>query len=226
MLAAVGSPVRIPTANASECVLTGLWLAWLMGKSSAHNVVGTELREMVSQANVELGAALLAVERLAATDELTGLPNRRAILAALAQALVPDGRRAGMVGVALVDLDQFKRINDRFGHDVGDQVLRVFARLATTRLRPPDHLGRYGGEEFLMVIERISHHDAAGAAAERLRSVIESHDWSTLAPGLAVTASVGVAVMAPHEDGTAAIGRADAALYEAKRLGRNRIAIA
>ena len=119
LLHANGVPAHIPTHDTTEAALTAAWLAWLMAKCTAHNLAGTALRAMVSEANIELNAALATVERLAATDPLTELPNRRSILAALDVALTPERRVAGAIAVAMVDVDRFKAVNDQHGHDVG-----------------------------------------------------------------------------------------------------------
>jgi diguanylate cyclase (GGDEF)-like protein len=226
VLAGTGGSPGVPMSSAAERVLSAVWLAWLMVKGSAHNIVGTRLREQVKRAHAELAQALQKLEKVAATDELTLLPNRRAILARVEQA-VAAGRPAGRaVGVALLDIDHFKRINDGHGHDVGDQVLREFGRVVALGLRPADQVGRYGGEEFLLVLQAF---DDAGAAADvvgRLCAGIRAHDWARLAPGLAITASAGVALLMPGEDSAAAIRRADVALYRAKEGGRDRVVAA
>jgi diguanylate cyclase (GGDEF)-like protein len=222
-LAFVGVGAAIPTGSLAERCLTGVWLAWLMAKSSAHNVAGTKLRESVSKANAGLADALQKLERVAATDELTGLPNRRAISTRFRLALEAEGGSG--VGVVLLDIDQFKSINDRYGHETGDQVLQVFGQLVSRSLRPSDDVGRYGGEEFLLVLRQVRDAAAATEAGERVRAVVAGHDWGSLAAGLSVTTSAGVALVAPGEDRSAAIRRADAALYEAKRRGRNLVVL-
>jgi diguanylate cyclase (GGDEF)-like protein len=159
----------------------------------------------------------------ALTDALTGLPNRRH-LDLLGDAAARAARsRGGGFAVLGVDVDHFKRINDRFGHQAGDAVLRRVAGAARGALREGDHLGRAGGEEFVAVLPATG---ASGAApvAERLRAAVESADFSDLAPGLTVTVSVGIAAWDPADDGFAeSCRRADEALYRAKAAGRNRV---
>jgi diguanylate cyclase (GGDEF)-like protein len=226
VLATTGGSAGVPTSQLAERVLSAVWVAWLMAKASAHNLTGTRLREQVKQGNAELAQALQTLEKVAATDELTLLPNRRAILAHVQQAVAAAHLHGGVVGVALLDIDHFKRINDSHGHEVGDQVLREFGRVVGLGLRPTDRVGRYGGEEFLLLLQAFDDAGAAAAVVERLCAAIRAHGWSQLTPGLAVTASAGVALLLPGEDAAAAIRRADAALYRAKAQGRNRVAAA
>lgn len=225
VLQLTGEIARIPGAGPGERSLTGVWLVWLMLKASAHNAVGRQLRQMVGKTNAQLADALRELEKVAATDELTVLPNRRSIVGQLKAALEQTPAAGCCVGVAVLDIDEFKRVNDRFGHDVGDRVLRAFAELASASLRPSDRVGRYGGEEFLLVLQQLPDAGAAADAVERVRARVEAHDWDAVAPGLAVTVSAGVALVWPDETSGAAIQRADAALYDAKHRGRNRVVL-
>ena len=129
-------------------------------------------------------------------------------------------------GVALFDLDHFKQVNDGHGHVVGDEVLRRFAEETGRVLRASDHLGRYGGEEFLVVLSGAADAASVGVAAERVRSLVAMHDWSALRPGLRVTVSAGVTLCRGQDTPEQLLARADAALYAAKRAGRNRIEFA
>lgn len=169
------------------------------------------------------GARLLRT--MAMTDELTSLPNRRHLLAVADARLDDAGRRNEPVSLLALDVDHFKRINDTFGHDVGDAVLRRVAQACREALRHDDHIGRTGGEEFVAV---LPHADAAHAVevAERLRAAVESLDWSGVDPALRVTVSVGVAERAPADDLAALAKRADDSLYRAKHAGRNRVEVA
>lgn len=157
-------------------------------------------------------------------DPLTGLGNRRA----LDDQWPPLARRlrtaSAGVAMAMLDLDHFKIVNDRFGHRVGDAVLVALADLIRQNLRSHDLLVRMGGEEFLLVLPEA---DAARALdiCGRLRQRVEQHAWSALADGLAVTVSIGIATAPPHEL-ESLVDRADAALYQAKACGRNRVHMA
>nr|WP_269328970.1 GGDEF domain-containing protein [Kineosporia babensis] len=154
-------------------------------------------------------------------DPLTGLRNRLYVEEHLNQLL----EKADSIGVALIDLDHFKSINDTFSHQVGDEVLRVVARVLQACVSeaggPPSFAARLGGEELLLVMA-----DAARGVrevAERARVQIEAQDWSGLTPGRVVTFSAGTAVAGPGDTRASLLSRADARLYEAKSAGRNRV---
>jgi diguanylate cyclase (GGDEF)-like protein len=172
----------------------------------------------------ELAARRLAerVEELAQIDELTGALNRRYILRTLNGELARAAHSAEPCSIAMIDLDLFKQINDRFGHPVGDQVLRGFAIAVSANLRTIDRLGRYGGEEFLLVLPQASQARAA-EAVNRLREIVAGLDWSAISDGLAATLSAGVTEIRSGETSDELLARADAAMYRAKRAGRNRV---
>jgi diguanylate cyclase (GGDEF)-like protein len=132
---------------------------------------------------------------------------------------------ASSCSIALIDLDWFKRINDGYGHPTGDEVLRTFAITVFANIRTIDKFGRYGGEEFLLILPDTSD-DAAERILDRLRSIIADLDWSAFSPGMQVTISAGVATLRAGETADAFLARADSALYAAKARGRNRIASA
>jgi len=166
----------------------------------------------------ELEAEKATLQQQATQDPLTGLANRRhadAWLAAVAAAGRP-------LGVAIVDVDRFKTVNDRFGHSVGDRVLQEVASTLRAGVRETDLIARVGGEEFLVGIDGLSRPDAI-ARCELLRAAVAGVDWTALQPGLAVTVSVGLAVVPPGGDLAAATELADQRLYAAKRGGRNRV---
>jgi diguanylate cyclase (GGDEF)-like protein len=163
---------------------------------------------------------------MAMTDELTRLPNRRHLLAVAHERLADAKRSNRPVSILALDVDHFKRINDTFGHEAGDVVLRRVAQTCRAALRHDDVIGRTGGEEFIVV---LPHADAGRAMeiAERLRAAVEGLDWAEVDPALRVTVSVGVAERAPADDDFAALSRrADDSLYRAKERGRNRVDLA
>ncbi len=127
--------------------------------------------------------------------------------------------------IALIDLDWFKRINDIYGHPTGDEVLRTFAISVFANIRNIDRFGRYGGEEFLLVLPDTPG-EAAARIVERLRGIVGELDWSAFSPDLRVTISAGIATLRPDETTDSFLARADSALYTAKARGRDRIASA
>ncbi|MDP2306427.1 MAG: GGDEF domain-containing protein [Pseudomonadota bacterium] len=155
-------------------------------------------------------------------DPLTGLLNRGWLDEEL-PTQVDETTRAGLDYACLfVDIDNFKSVNDRFGHQVGDDVLVGVARLLMVGVRESDACVRYGGEELLMLLHGTGEATAM-EVAERVRRSIELHDWARTNPGLEVTASIGVAGVRPGESVKEWINRADRALYAAKAAGRNRV---
>ncbi|HEX8392952.1 MAG TPA: tetratricopeptide repeat-containing diguanylate cyclase [Longimicrobium sp.] len=166
------------------------------------------------------------MREMAMTDELTRIPNRRALLALAGEGLRNARSRHEPFSLLALDVDHFKRINDTFGHDVGDSVLRRVAQACRGALREGDAIGRTGGEEFIVVLPRADARQAVDIA-ERLRGAVEALQWSDLDPALHVTVSVGVAERAAADDSFAALSRrADDSLYRAKERGRNRVVAA
>lgn len=160
-------------------------------------------------------------EAHALSDQLTGLANRRHLDMQLPLLLGHAEQRAQPLTLALVDVDLFKSVNDRFGHAVGDRVLAALAQMLRENTRGSDLVARIGGEEFLLVLPDAPPADAL-EVCERLRARVAAHDWSVLAPGLTVTLSLGLA-HAPDYAAQPLFERADAAMYRAKHLGRNRV---
>lgn len=173
-------------------------------------------------AEMELRDLTAELTRAANTDRLTRLPNRRAIEDLLYQEISRVRRHGGTFSVVLMDLDHFKQINDRYGHECGDEVLRSVPALARQALRAQDVCGRWGGEEFLIVLPATGA-EGARQVAERLRAVIEAHTFAYAGARLRVTASFGVSEFSRLDTLHECVRRADAALYEAKAAGRNRV---
>jgi diguanylate cyclase (GGDEF)-like protein len=172
---------------------------------------------------VELEEAL----RIQAThDSLTGAWNHGAIIELLEREVARSRREMTTLGVVMADLDHFKQVNDRYGHLAGDQVLQGAAQRMTRLLRRYDCLGRYGGEEFLILLPRCQAADAAGLA-ERLRRSVAAEPVATRTGLISFTMSLGVTASKCTEQTSAEVllQRADSALYEAKRLGRNQVSV-
>ncbi len=159
----------------------------------------------------------------ASTDDLTAISNRRHIELLLDTSFQQSSRYQSSLSLLLFDVDHFKQVNDNFGHTVGDEVLKRIAEASKQTIRDTDYLGRYGGEEFL-IIGTQSDKKGAIRMGERLRSAIEEIDFSGVADGLEVTISVGCTSRVPTAKDTVkkVIDTADKALYQAKNNGRNR----
>lgn len=222
----VGDRLAMPTATWQQRVLCGLGMVVVLARSTLLGLYNAKLRILLKSRNEELAATFDKLEQMASRDELTGTLNRRAVMRLLDEERQRMMRTGQPFGVALFDLDHFKQVNDGFGHLAGDETLRHFTRTALACMRNTDRLGRYGGEEFLMLLTATADEAAARVAAERVREGTAGHDWATVAPGLKVTVSAGVALCQPGETAEQLLARADQALYNAKREGRNRVSVA
>lgn len=180
----------------------------------------SDIRVRMHQQAESLRQALDQASVLATTDMLTGLMSRRSMMGQLTAATERARETGKPLSVALVDIDHFKQINDQFGHQCGDDVLKGFAAMATADLRDTDRLCRWGGEEFLLLLVDVDVHQAC-VAVDRLRMRVKSlsAQADTCQP---ITISVGVAQWREGESMTACLERADAAMYRAKSLGRDR----
>jgi diguanylate cyclase (GGDEF)-like protein len=208
-LFAVTLDLRIEAINAALVVLSSIWYA--LAASYISN-----LRE-------RLHASIETIEQLASRDALTDTWNRRHLDALLNAEVQRKARIGGELCVCMVDLDHFKSVNDRYGHLVGDTVLKAVAREMQARLRSIDTLGRFGGEEFLILLPGATLADAEACAQRLLLSVARLTPLPD--PAAHVTVSVGLAQCASGESVGALLTRVDNALYQAKREGRNRLAI-
>lgn len=177
---------------------------------------------------VSIGVLLMAGERvraefeyLATHDSLTGAHTRRSVLAACAEELTRWSRYGSTFSLLILDIDHFKRVNDAHGHLAGDQVLKRFVQLVQSHLRSADRLGRYGGEEFMVLLPETDS-AAAQAVAERMRAGLDATPGTADLPHC--TVSIGVTtVQAGDPTVDALVARADTALYEAKAQGRNQV---
>jgi diguanylate cyclase (GGDEF)-like protein len=205
---------------ASDPALASAWMT----------VISTE--EVLATISIAFILLAMAKERIelqhktaAMVDSLTGLANRRAFLDSAAQLTQTQTARDVPVAVFMIDLDRFKSVNDRFGHSIGDEVLRIFAESAQANLRPSDIVARLGGEEFAVLLADACR-DNAFKVAERIRATFAA--MAAIVGGHAVnaTASIGVAIIQdPQQDVLALLSQADQALYRAKARGRNRVVV-
>lgn len=178
---------------------------------------------------LSIGALMLANEfiadqltTLAEIDPLTGMFNRRAFMTMLNKAHSQSVRTATPLSVMVIDVDHFKRINDTWGHQTGDQVLRQFAQSVSSRLRHQDVAGRMGGEEFAIYLPHVGLTDAC-EIAQRLRLDVAAQPAWADEQAISYTMSIGVAELVTGETTQSALQRADQAMYQAKKLGRNQV---
>jgi diguanylate cyclase (GGDEF)-like protein len=198
--------------------LIGLGVLLLLGMATAGILaIRAQARAMKAAADLRW---------IATTDELTGLPNRRAFLAALEAESARAERQDAQLWVTIIDVDRFKRINDNYGHPAGDDVLRSVAAIVRTSIRGNDLLGRIGGEEFAVLMPETTR-DQAQMVSERFRRAVETTPF-VLPSGevISVTLSAGLAARGRGEDPTTLLSRTDIALYAAKRDGRNLVRLA
>ena len=186
-----------------------------------HNALLAAANARQAELLTQLQHQATALETLSRTDALTGLLNRRSLQEQFTLAHGNARKQHAPLSVALLDLDHFKRINDRFSHQTGDAVLRTVARLLTENCRPTDLVARYGGEEFVLVMPGMTLGEAS-PFCDHIRRLIASYPWRDLHPDLHVTISLGLCGDASLATPEQMLSWADARLYEAKAAGRNR----
>jgi diguanylate cyclase len=215
-------PLGMPHANHLERFATMLVFVLTIGRCMFLGIFSSSMRQSLYKSGLKLKEAYRRIEELAELDELTGSLNRRSIMRMLEEEIARSHRLNVPCTVALIDLDFFKRINDLYGHPTGDEVLRTFAITAFANIRSVDRFGRYGGEEFLLILPDT---DEASAVQmlDRLRGILAELDWSAFSSGMRVTISAGVAMLRANEISDTLLARADGALYASKARGRNRI---
>ena len=218
-------PIGMPAGATTERLAAMLVFVIGIGECTFVGHYGSLLRKKAYQASVELKDAYKRIEELSELDDLTGAFNRRHIMAMLNDEIVRAQRGKTPLTIAMLDLDWFKRINDTYGHPAGDEVLRTFAIAICANTRRLDSFGRYGGEEFLLLLPDTPH-EAGVRSLNRLREIIAGLDWSAFPAGMSVTMSAGVTALTPDDTPNSLLARADSFLYAAKQRGRNQIASA
>jgi diguanylate cyclase (GGDEF)-like protein len=181
-------------------------------------------KEHAEHLTTQLQEANATLEIQASTDPLTGLSNRRHFMELCNLEVARAQRSGGKITMLALDLDHFKQINDRYGHAMGDEVLKTFAERASSELRPTDRLARLGGEEFMVLLPDTAIPEAL-LIAERIRSKVEQIRVTTPAAIISFTVSIGLAEFPTHGERLEQVFiRADECLYRAKAQGRNQIA--
>lgn len=179
-----------------------------------------ELHRNLVRSNNELKRNEAKIRELMLTDPLTGLANRRRLNESLAQGIGRSHRHGRPLSILMADIDHFKNVNDSYGHDVGDEVIRMMANCLRDGIRTNDLAARFGGEEFIVLLEECSLDDAV-QLAERIRKNISDQVLPSMEKS--VTASFGVAELRPEETPLSLLKRVDQALYASKEHGRNRV---
>lgn len=182
------------------------------------------VRRYLKRKNKKLEAAFQYIESISITDELTKIKNRRYILSVLENQKLMVERGNYIFSICMIDIDHFKNINDIHSHMIGDKILKNLCKKISANIRKIDSFARYGGEEFLLVLP-LTNGSRAKLSADRLRNLIETSDFSDIVPNLKITLSIGVTEYRWPEEIEATIARVDAALYEAKRAGRNLVVL-
>ncbi|HEX3140692.1 MAG TPA: GGDEF domain-containing protein [Rhizobacter sp.] len=214
----VGHPPRLELLHFLIVALFLPVIGWLAGLLSA-------IRYKLRHQKAQLESALAQNRLLATQDELTSLSNRRHMTALMVSERGRQKRNRAPISMVLMDIDHFKRVNDLFGHQAGDQVLQIFADVISNALRAGDSLARWGGEEFLLMLPNTAADDAL-ACVERMRVLLAARSFDHIAPRLCVTFSAGIGVCAVEDRVDTIIERADQAMYQAKTTGRNRTVVA
>jgi len=181
-----------------------------------------ETKRALERKEIEVNAILAQSHEIANTDVLTFLPNRRKIIVDLQEEIIRSNRYGTPLSISILDIDHFKKVNDTYGHTTGDEALRSVASRLREQIRHPDTIGRYGGEEFLIVLPN-SEIKAASDQAERLCQTVRTMQIDANDQSFKVTISVGVAqYRIGDENWEQFLNRADRALYKAKERGRDR----
>ena len=214
--------IAMPMTTWTDRALVLACAVTALGRCASTGLYGSSMREALYKRGNELKEANARIEELAQVDELTGLQNRRYIRKSLNEEMARAQRTGVACSVAIIDLDFFKKINDQFGHPVGDEALRIFALTLFANLRTIDKLGRYGGEEFLLILPDTAN-DQAVRTLDRLRSIVSEMDWSATLGSMKLTMSAGICSVRQEDSADDILVRADAALYRAKDAGRNRV---
>ncbi|MBX3618775.1 MAG: GGDEF domain-containing protein [Rhizobacter sp.] len=210
-------PARYPPG---EQLISFLYIVLVVVLIARLAAIVARMNEGLRSQSRELAAALEKVRQLATRDDLTQVHNRRHITELMAMEQNQHERSGSPLCAALLDIDLFKSVNDNHGHQAGDDVLRCFAQATQAALRASDLLGRWGGEEFIVVFPDTTLAQAR-VALDRVREQVHQTDFTRMASGLRITFSAGLVQLGPGEKIEAAIERADQAMYRAKTSGRD-----
>lgn len=224
---------------AGLCILVAIGISWLsihdLPRELQQNAIATAIIvplltappsiAYVTRQDLKSLKHMQEVTRLALTDDMTGLPNRRAFMQNAKEQLIHHEHTKTLLAVLLIDLDYFKRVNDTFGHEAGDIALVHVAHQMSHSLAQPAFIARLGGEEFVALIEADGVHEI-DAVSDALRQAIAATPIKIGGHTIQITASIGVSTARQKDSVSSILSRADKALYEAKNHGRNRVSLA
>lgn len=213
--------VYLQRADGSRCAVR-IRTAPLIGRDGV--VEGAVQVFLPNDLTAALRYRLQELERLAMVDELTGLASRRMVEETIRARLLEFRRYGWPVAVLLADVDHFKRINDTYGHNTGDEVLRVIGRTLTQSVRPFDLVGRWGGDEFIVVAANVAAPQLS-AIANRLLLLVQASRPRVNGHRIGLSVSIGAATATETDTPSSLIGRADTLMYASKRSGRNRVTL-
>ena len=189
------------------------------------NIIGA-VESFSNNANVvDTRSKLRALRREVTTDSLTGVGNRKYLDGRLNAAIAEYQNSTDNAALLFIDVDHFKQVNDTYGHNTGDMLLRMVAKTLRLAVRATDTVGRWGGEEFIAILYGLREKAGLKAAAEKVRTLVECSRLNTTKHGLSVTVSVGGTLLLPGDTPETLIWRADRLMYRSKQAGRNRVTI-
>ena len=218
---------NLPTTATPEEI--GIVVKFLLAENAKMQHEAGELKKSLEQSKSQidnLRSHLAEAKEIGMRDPLTSLSNRRRFDDSLAKELADARGRGTSLSLVLADIDNFKKVNDLFGHRIGDEIIKMFARVLSDNVRSRDTVARYGGEEFALILPETQVENAL-EITERMRSQLESMQLAVNQSGRqigTITASFGIAELAADDDADTLVQRADAKLYQAKCAGRNRVA--
>ena len=201
-----------------------VWIRAAPLHDTAGNIIGGAELFTARSAGNPISTKVHARKKLSSLDTRTQLANRRYLEMELESRIAEKDRYGTAFGLVFMDIDNFKRINDTYGHDMGDRVLRAVARTFVNTARPSDLMGRWGGEEFIGILGRVDE-EGLDSAAERIRALIEQSRIKEKGQRLQVTVSIGATLARDTDTEKSIIKRADTLLYQSKKNGRNRCTI-
>jgi diguanylate cyclase (GGDEF)-like protein/PAS domain S-box-containing protein len=194
-------------------------------RDRAGNIIGAVESFSNNASVIDARSKLRELRRVAMTDPLTGLGNRKYLDGRLSALIAEYQNNASTAALLFMDVDHFKQVNDTYGHNTGDTVLRMVAQTMRYSLRATDTVGRWGGEEFIAILYGMQEKESLEAAAEKVRTLVEFSRLDVTERGLTVTVSIGGTLLVPGDTPQSLVQRADELMYRSKQAGRNRVTI-